>query len=451
MGIITKLLLLVVPIGIAALYFQATKPDPIPIVEDEFWGPKSEQGKKEDTSIRQFKIDIPAAVIDDLKTRLKTELNSNRLVDPLEGIGFEYGFNSKFLKTVGQHWLNKYDWRAREKLLNKYPQFKTKIGGLDIHFYHVKPSAKAGVKTRPVLLLHGWPGSIVEFQKIIPLLSEPKNSKYNYELIIPSLPGYGFSSGAARPGFGTVEMANIFKRLMERLGHKKFIAMGGDWGALITSDLATLYPDRIIGAHASMCPSMSGLGHFKSFLAATFPAMFAPPELAKHILPWGTMFSFIIRETGYMHLQGTKPETVGAALSHSPLGLAAYILEKFSTWTNREWINREDGGILENFTMDELLDNVMVYWVTGSITTSMRLYSEALLPTRKHILDKVPTNVPYDCQQLPGDLVFSPEFVIRDKFTNLKKFSLAPKGGHFGAFEVPDIVADDAVSFFNSL
>lgn len=183
MGLMSKIIVLLIPVGIAVLYFQNSKPTPIPNVEDEYWGPKSEQGKKEDTSIRPFKIDIQATVIDDLKVRLKQELNSNRLVPPLEGIGFEYGFNSKYLKTVGHYWLDKYDWRAREKLLNKYPQFKTKIGGLDMHFYHVKPTAKTGVATRPLLLLHGWPGSIVEFQKIIPLLSEPKNSKFNYEVI----------------------------------------------------------------------------------------------------------------------------------------------------------------------------------------------------------------------------------------------------------------------------
>ncbi len=163
---------------------KLSRTDSLPEIHDEYWGPKSEQGKKDSTSIQPFKIEVPASVLDDLKTRLKRELDSNRLVPPLEGVGFEYGFNSNYLKKVGQYWLDKYDWRAREKLLNKYPQFKTKIGGLDVHFYHVKPKAKAGVKTRPLLLMHGWPGSIVEYQKIIPLLSNPKDSKYNYEVNI---------------------------------------------------------------------------------------------------------------------------------------------------------------------------------------------------------------------------------------------------------------------------
>lgn len=184
MGIVFKLILLLIPIGIGYVYLQLSRVETVPpeLLKDAYWGPKSGEGKKEDASIRKFQISTPPAVIQDLKDRLKKELDSNRLVPPLESVGFEYGFNSNFLKKVGQYWLTKYDWTAREKLLNKYPQFKTTIGGLDIHYYHVKPAQKSGVTTRPLLLLHGWPGSIVEFQKIMPLLSEPKNSKYNYEV-----------------------------------------------------------------------------------------------------------------------------------------------------------------------------------------------------------------------------------------------------------------------------
>ncbi|ODM93886.1 Juvenile hormone epoxide hydrolase 2 [Orchesella cincta] len=452
MGLLTKIILLLIPIGVGYIYLKVTKTDPIPHVEDAYWGPKSEQGKKEDTTIRPFKIDISAAVLDDLKTRLTRELDSDRLVTPLEGVGFGYGFNSIFLKTVGNHWLNKYDWRTREKLLNQYPHFKTKIGGLDIHFQHVKPKPKNGVAPRPLIVLHGYPGSIIEYQKIIPLLSEPKNSKYNYELIIPSLPGYGFSSGAARPGMGTVEMANIFKRLMDRLGHKKFYAIGGDWGAVITSDLATIYPDSVLGAHSANCVSLGVQGHLRNFLALTFRSIFASPEEEEHKwLSWGETFSFIVRESGYLHIQATKPDTVGTALTHSPLGLAAYIMEKFSTWTNRTWIDRDDGGLLEKFEMDELLDNVMVYWVTGSITTAQRLYSEGLIPWSGINVDDVPTNVPFDCHALSGDIIVVPKFAISHKFTNIKRYKVNAGGGHFGAFEIPSVIAADAVSFFDSL
>ncbi|CAL8103891.1 unnamed protein product [Orchesella dallaii] len=450
MGLIGKLILLLIPVGVAFIYLQLIKTDPIPKLEDAYWGPKSEQGKKEDSSIRPFKVDIQATVLDDLKARLKRELDSDRLVAPLEGVGFEYGFNSKYLKTVGQYWLTKYDWKAREKLLNKYPHFKTNIGGLDIHFQHVKPKAKNGVATRPLLLLHGWPGSIIEFQKIIPLLSEPKNSNYNYELIIPSLPGYGWSSGAARPGLGTVEMANIFKRLMDRLGHKKFYAMGGDWGGFIVSDLASAYPENVLGVLSSLCASNMPISTVKSFLASAIPSLFTTPDEAKHLIPFSETFSFLVRESGYMHIQATKPDTV-VGLTQSPLGLAAYILEKFSTWTDRDWISREDGGITQKFQMDELLDNLMVYWVTGSVTTSVRLYSEALIPWSGYNLDKVPTNVPYNCLLGAKDMMTVPRISLVDKFTNLQRFKFVSDAGHFGAMEVPQLFADDAVSFFDSL
>lgn len=165
------------------LYRLLIEPHPVPQVEDEYWGPTLEQGKTEDSSIKPFEINISANIIDDLKERLKRELNSNRIVAPLESVGFNYGVNSKFIQTLGQYWLHKYDWKqSREKVLNKYPHFKTKIGGLEIHFQHVKPKSKNGRQSRPLLVIHGWPGSFVEFQKIIPLLSEPKNAKYNYEV-----------------------------------------------------------------------------------------------------------------------------------------------------------------------------------------------------------------------------------------------------------------------------
>lgn len=216
----------------------------------------------------------------------------------------------------------------------------------------------------------------------------------------------------------------------------------------------------------------------KNLISSTFPSLFASPEIAKHIMPWTEFFSFFVREMGYCHLQATKPDTVGVGLTHTPLGLAAYIMEKFSTYTNRTWITREDGGIEEKFTLDELLDNIMVYWVTGSITTSQRLYAEVLKPTKVPNLDRylivfiklfneynffihcifillsthrVPTNVPFDCMYMPGDLFVLAQYAISHKFTNITKFSVAPRGGHFGAFEEPQILAEDALSFFNSL
>lgn len=164
----------------AYFLYQASLPDPIPVVEDEFWGPSSLKGKAQDESVRPFKINVEDKILSDLKSKLKQELASNRFTPPLEGTGFEYGFNSDFLQKIVSYWHDKYDWRKREVLINKYPHFKTRVGGLDIHFQHVKPNKNK--KTLPLLIMHGWPGSFIEFQKIIPLLSEPSGSNVNYEV-----------------------------------------------------------------------------------------------------------------------------------------------------------------------------------------------------------------------------------------------------------------------------
>jgi len=450
MGLLKTIIFIKLTLLSAYLLYIILGPEAtVPNVKDEYWGPASLANKKQDESIKEFKINIQQEVLDDLKRRLKYEIDSPRLTPPLENIGFEYGFNTKYLEKVTSYWLTKYDWRQREKELNKFPHFKAKIGGLDIHFQLASNSDVKFNKTVPLLVLHGWPGSFVEFQKIIPLLINPKDSEYSYELIIPSLPGYGFSEGSHRPGMDTVAMANIFKRLMKRLGHEQFYVMGGDWGALIASDMATLYPQNVLGVHSTMCTSMHPLTHARLFLVSLFPSLLAPKEITDKLLPLSSFFSFLMREMGYLHIQATKPDTVGVPLSNSPSGLAAYILEKFSTWTNRTFVERNDGGLLEHFTMDELLDNVMIYWVTNSITTSMRLYSEALTPSKKHNLDKVPIKVPYACQNLAGELATNPEFTLRDKFYNIQQFTLYPEGGHFGAFQVPKTVASDALKFFN--
>ncbi len=183
---IGKLIFAILTLASAGLVYKLLiEPHPIPVIENEYWNVlvQGEKAKAEDISIKPFRINISDTVINDLVSRLKQELDSNRLATPLEGTGFNYGFNSKFLEEVGQYWLQKYDWKKRETLLNKYPHFKTKIGGLDIHFQHIKPKSRSERPSKPILVLHGWPGSFVEFQKIIPMLLEPKNAKHNYEVL----------------------------------------------------------------------------------------------------------------------------------------------------------------------------------------------------------------------------------------------------------------------------
>jgi len=356
------------------------------------------------------------------------------------------------LKKVGDTWLNKYDWRAREKLLNKYPQFKTSIQGIDVHFQHVKSSNNGKYKkTRPLLLLHGWPGSFVEFQKVIPELIDPKNSDINFELIIPSLPGYGFSEAPHRPGLGAIEMAQLFKNLMIRLGHKKFYAHGGDWGSIISSNMATLYHENVMGIHITMCVSNHPRSTLKMFLGSIAPQYFFSKHEQDSLIPLSKMFKFMMRETGYLHLQATKPDTIGIGLSNSPLGLASYILEKFSTWTNRDWISKSDGG-LSTWKIDDLLDNVMVYWVTNSITTSQRLYAETLnIKQFSYGIDNVPTYVPTGCFSAPNELLNKGEWLSSDKYPQLVHLTESQKGGHFASFEQPELVQEDILTFFKHL
>ena len=235
------------------------------------------------------------------------------------------------------------------------------------------------MKVLPLLLLHGWPGSVREFYDLIPLLTKPVSGRdFVFEVIVPSLPGYGFSEAAARPGLGAVEMSVVFKNLMNRLGFEKYYIQGGDWGGIIVQHMATLFPEQILGVHANMCFVNSVLSTAKLILGSVYPPLIVDnKEQESKLYPLSTMFSNLVLEMGYMHLQATKPDTVGVGLNDSPSGLAAYILEKFITWTNEEWKNLEDGGLTKKFSYADLLDNVMIYWVTGSITTSARLYSES--------------------------------------------------------------------------
>jgi len=376
-----------------------------------------------------------------------------QLLFPCFPIIFEYGFNTNFLKKVGQHWLDKYDWKAREKELNKYSHFKTKISGIDVHFLHVKSSNNQKYKkTEPLLLLHGWPGSFVEFYKVIPMLTDPQGSDINFELVIPSIPGYGFSEAAHRPGFGAVEAAQIFLKLMQRLGFKEFYIQGGDWGSAIATNLAALYPKHVTGIHLNMCASLHPRSFLKSFFASLLPLPSFLVDQKDVDRSMQKNFGALLRETGYLHLQATKPDTIGVSLSNSPTGLAAYILEKFSGWTNMDWISKEDGGLTPYYKLDELLDNVMIYWVTNSITSSMRFYAETLsLRERKHEMDRVPVTVPAACLNTPKEFYFSPRFMVEDKYNNLVRYTNAEKGGHFAAFEVPQIVANDVIAFVQQL
>lgn len=441
---------LLAPITLGIIVYISTSNDDVaaPKLPDTYWG--SSKVKKESTDIRPFTIDVPSSVIEDLKHRLA---NRRSYVEPLENVGWTYGISTVFLNSVLDHWKDKYNWTERQALLNKYPQFKTVIQGLDIHFYHVRPTnlpKNRNLKVLPLLMLHGWPGSIVEFQKIIPRLTTPSPiHDFVFEVVAPSLPGYGFSEGAARAGLGASQIAVIFKNLMQRLKFDKFYVQGGDWGAVIASDMSAIFPEKIIGLHSNMCTA-KGLKTLVWTLVGSYFPSFVGVESEKYdvYFPLSKVLSNIVEESGYFHIQATKPDTIGAALASNPDGLAAYILEKFSTWTNKAYRKRDDGGILEKFKIDELLDNVMVYWVTNSITTSVRLYSEQFSSAQRALqMDHVPVKVPTACAAFPNELFLTAKSILKSKFHNLIQYNVLERGGHFAAFEEPQLMANDIISF----
>ncbi|GJQ78773.1 Jheh2 [Trypoxylus dichotomus] len=414
---------------------------PVPKLANTWWGYGDE---KEDVGIKPFKVVFPKQVIEDLTKRL----NSTRiLTPPLEGIQQQYGFNTNTLKPILDYWANKYDWREREKFLNLFPQFKTNIQGLNIHYIHVKPGVPEGTPVLPLLLLHGWPGSVREFYKIIPLLTK-LTEKYDFvfEIIAPSLPGFGFSDGAVRSGLGTAEMAVIMKNLMLRIGHDKFYVQGGDWGSVIVATIATLFPEHVLGLHTNMPVAFAPRSFLKILLGSLWPPFIVDEENEDKMYPLMNVYSNLLYESGYFHIQATKPDTVGVGINDSPAGLAAYILEKFSTGTNRTYREREDAGLLEKYTYDELLDNLMYYWLPQSFTTASRIYAEAFSKRQLSLgLNKIPISMEVPCAVaiFPNEIAYYPDWILRDKYANLVHRSNFNEGGHFAALEVPQTLSED--------
>jgi juvenile hormone epoxide hydrolase len=441
---VTAVVSLLVALLIGFYYQRLTTIPDVPSITLEHWGPST---LKADSSVKPFTIKFPQAAIDDLNSRLN---RTRSLVKPLDGVAFQYGFNTDYLQKLLTFWKTEYKWRERETYLNSLPHYKTLIGGLNIHFIHAKPDLSkfktpSKVQVIPMLLIHGWPGSIREFYGLIPrLITARPDTDFVFEVIAPSLPGYGFSDPPLKPGLGPAQVAPIFKELMDRLGFKKFVVQGGDWGSAVGSFISILYPESVIGFHTNMCGTMVPMAQLKMLLATFFPSLLVEEPLKER---FAGQSMHVIEESGYMHIQATKPDTVGVALTDSPAGLAAYILEKFSTWTNRSWKNKMDGG-LENYKKEDLLDNIMIYWLTNSITSSMRLYSEYF--SNKHYksdINKIPISVPTACARFPEELVLFPKLVLHECYRSLIRLTDMPKGGHFAAFEVPELLAEDIWQF----
>ncbi|XP_022226074.2 juvenile hormone epoxide hydrolase 1 [Drosophila obscura] len=417
-----------------------------------YWGPQlSKQSNKENKAILPYDITVNPEVIADLKSQLSRPL---KLQAPLEGVGFEYGFNANELQKVVQYWRDTYltNWSEREEYLKKLDHFQTEIQGLKIHFIHAKPNKEAvkkGKKVLPLLLMHGWPGTVREFYDFIPLLTTASDkSDYVFEVIAPSLPGYGWSQGSSKTGFGVAQVAVVMRNLMLRLGFEKFVVQGGDWGSLIGSNLASLFPENVLGYHSNMCGNNSPMGNLKLALSLVFPSWFVDNQFAHFYKGFGGIFSIMMEEMGYAHIQASKPDTIGNALIDNPIGLASYILEKFSTWTNPAFMTLPDGGLTKRFTYDQLLDNVMIYYVTNSITTSVRLYSESMNKAQLGLaVDSLPITAKTGCTRFAHEIAHFPDGVLANKFPNLVHSTHFQDGGHFPAFELPQQLYEDFTAF----
>ncbi|XP_055672234.1 epoxide hydrolase 1-like isoform X2 [Falco peregrinus] len=420
-----------------------------------WWGSDERPLKgKEDESIRPFKIETSDKEIEDLHRRLEQA----RYTPQLEGAAFHYGFNSSYLQKVVAYWRNQFDWRKQVEILNKYPHFRTTIEGIDIHFIHVKPSyVPHGRAVQPLLMVHGWPGSFYEFYKIIPLLTEPAEHGLNegdmvFEVICPSIPGYGFSEAPHQKGFDSKATARIFHKLMNRLGFKEYYLQGGDWGSRITTNMAQMLPQSVKGLHLNLIfAGRQGLRRMISvMLGAYIPWLVGfTREDVRRMYPFiQKNIHELLRESGYLHIQATKPDTAGCGLNDSPVGLAAYILEKFSTWTDKSFLHKDDGGLESKYTLDELLTNVMIYWVTSSIVSSMRFYKENISKDPGLTGDaRFAVYVPTGIAAFPQELVHTPRVWAKEVFKNIITYSYMPRGGHFAAFEEPKLLAQDIMHF----
>nr|XP_033795390.1 epoxide hydrolase 1-like isoform X2 [Geotrypetes seraphini] len=420
---------------------------------DGWWGPGLRNlHEREDISIRPFQIETSEEEIQDLYHRL----DNARYTPPLEDAKFHYGFNSIYLRKVVSYWRNEFDWTKMVKILNQFPHFKTTIEGIEIHFIHVKPTdLRPDQKVIPLMMVHGWPGSVYEFYKIIPMLTDPSNYSLEqdtvFEVICPSIPGYGFSEASHKQGFNVIAAARIFHKLMQRLGFQTYYLQGGDWGSYIVSLMSQMKPESVKGLHLNfILISKGGLKMLLSLmLGAYLPWLVGfTCEDARRVFPYFENIYGILRESGYLHIQATKPDTAGCGLNDSPVGLAAYILEKFSTWTDPKFRDLENGGLERKYSLDDLLTNVMIYWVSKNIVSSMRFYKENFTRDFHRYPDpRIGIHVPTGMAMFVNELTHTPRVWAKQLYKNIVTYSYMSRGGHFAAFEEPELLCKDIQQF----
>jgi pimeloyl-ACP methyl ester carboxylesterase len=380
--------------------------------------------------IDPFKLNIDSSAIDDLRQRLAHIV----WPDEVDAEPWVYGPPLAYMKRFVQYWLEQYDWRKQETVLNSFPHFQARVDGHQVHFIH-KPGT--GPDPIPLLLTHGWPGSFVEMLKIIPLLSDPGahggDPSDAFTVIAPSIPGYGFSSRPTQRGTGVFAIADLWAQLMTELNYPRFGVQGGDWGSWISSATALRHPDRVIGVHLNYVST-----RFRPAMDAGSPPLTSEEQAyLERVARWADA------EGAYIAIQGTKPLTLAYALTDSPVGLAAWYVEKFKSWSDCQ--STPD----ESLSMDEMITNIMVHWLTRTAHSAMRLYSEAR-EQPLHLAAGQRIHPPCGIVHLPSELPMPPRSWAQRAF-NIVHWSTLPRGGHFAAWEVPELLAEDIRAFFRPL
>jgi pimeloyl-ACP methyl ester carboxylesterase len=371
-----------------------------------------------------FRVAVPDTVLADLHDRL----GATRLPGAIAGAGWDQGTSLDYLRELLAYWREEFSWRRQEERLNQLDHFTEDIDGQRIHFVYQRSGQPGAL---PVLLAHGWPGSIVEFLDVVGPLTAPGAGELPFDLIIPSLPGYGFSGPTTEPGWHPRRIAAAFTELLRRLGVERYGVQGGDWGSIVAANMADLAPDRVAGLHLN-------------FLAAPRPEGLRTASLtAEEQARIQAMRRWQDTETGYSAIQGTRPQTIGYALEDSPAGLAAWITEKFRAWSDC------GGDIERSFTKDQLLTNITLYWVTATATSSARLYYE-MRQAGQAAVPAAPITVPTGIAQYPGEITRTPRDWAERRY-NITHWAELPRGGHFAAMEVPGLFVADIRQFFSSV
>jgi pimeloyl-ACP methyl ester carboxylesterase len=380
-------------------------------------------------SVQSFTIANPQVTLDDLRERLAR----TRWPDAAEGASWNSGTSLAYMKELVHYWQHQYDWRSQEAALNQFAQFKTEVDGQGLHFLYERGK---GPNPIPLLLIHGWPDSFYRFHKIIPMLTDPErfggDPQISFDVIVPSLPGFGFSDRPGEGGMKSIRSADLLARLMhEELGYQQFAAAGGDIGSRVARLMALAHPEWLIGIH------LTDIGFPRE--AAFPPEVPNPSPVEQQFL--GSVQGWFFQEGAYAMLQTTKPQTISYPLNDSPVGLAAWIVEKFRAWSDC------DGDIEKSYTKDELLTNNMLYWVTETISSSARLYREDGLQTAPQLKAGQYIEVPAGVATFPKDLTVPPR-ELGERFLRIKHWTKMPRGGHFAALEEPELLAEDLRAFF---